>query len=298
MENDPLVTINILSYNRKDELRHTLRMVYDQDYKKIEVIVVDNASTDGTMEMVKSKYPEVRLIRLSQNIGISGWNAGFKVANGEFVMVLDDDSYPATSTIRKGILALQNESNLGIVAFEIYNSRLGKSETTNFDKRPKFFVGCGALIKKSLIRSIGLYNDSYFLYYHEIDYSARCYNSNFDIIYLPGIKVIHRQNLQSRGKVNEDPFFSSYRFYYYFISYSIFLIQNFDWKYSIIYLLKWAVNRCLVCMRHFYFYSFFHGVSHITSNFREIVKKRKPLKPEIQEFYNYGNIPLFDPEYF
>ena len=51
--NNPLVTVNILSFNRKNELRHTLTKVFEQDYKNIEVIVVDNASSDGTQEMVK-----------------------------------------------------------------------------------------------------------------------------------------------------------------------------------------------------------------------------------------------------
>ncbi|RJP62305.1 MAG: glycosyltransferase, partial [Ignavibacteriales bacterium] len=73
MENNrPLVTVNILSYNRKDELRNTLKKVYEQDYKNIEIIVVDNASSDGTHEMVKSEFPEVKLIQLEKNIGIAG----------------------------------------------------------------------------------------------------------------------------------------------------------------------------------------------------------------------------------
>ncbi len=48
MENNPLVTVNILSYNRRDELRNTLNKVFEQDYKNIEVIVVDNSSSDGS----------------------------------------------------------------------------------------------------------------------------------------------------------------------------------------------------------------------------------------------------------
>jgi len=76
----PLVTVNILSYNRKDELRNTLTKVYEQDYKNIEVIVVDNASNDGSSEMVIKEFPNAQLIQLEKNIGIAGWNEGFKVA--------------------------------------------------------------------------------------------------------------------------------------------------------------------------------------------------------------------------
>lgn len=56
MNEEPLVTVNILSFNRKDELRNTLTKVYDQDYKNIEIIVVDNASGDGSSEMVKKNF--------------------------------------------------------------------------------------------------------------------------------------------------------------------------------------------------------------------------------------------------
>jgi len=53
---NPLVTVNILSYNRKDELRVTLQKVFEQGYKNVEVIVVDNASADGTPEMVELRF--------------------------------------------------------------------------------------------------------------------------------------------------------------------------------------------------------------------------------------------------
>ena len=99
----PLVTINILSYNRKDELRITLQKVFEQDYKNIEVVVVDNASTDGAPEMVEQDFPQVKLIRLKKNIGIAGWNEGFKAAKGEYVLVLDDDSYPLNNSIENGL---------------------------------------------------------------------------------------------------------------------------------------------------------------------------------------------------
>ena len=72
MSIQPLVTINILSYNRKDELRHTLTKVFEQDYKNIEVIIVDNASNDGSSQMVEKEFFGVNLIKLNKNIGIAG----------------------------------------------------------------------------------------------------------------------------------------------------------------------------------------------------------------------------------
>ena len=59
--NNPLVTVNILSFNRKDELRITLTKVFEQDYKNIEVIVVDNASTEVSPEMVEKEFCGVKV---------------------------------------------------------------------------------------------------------------------------------------------------------------------------------------------------------------------------------------------
>ena len=113
--NEPLVTVNILSFNRKDDLRLTLQKVFEQDYQNIEVVVVDNASTDGTLEMVKNEFSSIQLIQLQKNIGIAGWNEGFKIARGEFILVLDDDSYPDKNSIKELVQTAQSDKHIGVV---------------------------------------------------------------------------------------------------------------------------------------------------------------------------------------
>ena len=298
MKNYTLITINILSFNRKDELRTTLKKVYEQDYKNIEIIVVDNASTDGTVNMLKTEFPGVILIRLNKNIGIAGWNKGFEIAKGEFVLVLDDDSYPDKNSITEGIKCFSDSNNLGIVAFNIFNNRIKKSETIDFQSNPRFFVGCGALIKKEVLLKIGLYNPLYFIYYHELDYSARCYNAGFSIKYLPNVVVFHNQSLLSRGNIKQDPYDSEYRFTNYFISYSIFLFQNFYLGYSIKYFLKWLLNRTFILLKFFYIKGFIKALYKIIKMFPDILKGRNLLNISVQEFYEFGNIPFFDKSYF
>ena len=158
----PLVTVNILSFNRRNELRNTLTKVFEQDYKNIEVIVVDNASTDGSSKMVTEEFPEVKLIKMEKNIGIAGWNEGFCAAKGEYVLVLDDDSHPLPGTIISGIQAMRQDDSNGIVAFKVYNSIFRKYESFFIDDEPYSFVGCGALIKQELVKRIGGYNVFYF----------------------------------------------------------------------------------------------------------------------------------------
>jgi GT2 family glycosyltransferase len=294
MIEQPLVTVNILSFNRINELRNTLKKVYEQEYKNIEVIVVDNASNDGSSEMVKKEFPGVNLIQLEKNIGIAGWNEGFKVAKGEYVLVLDDDSYPDKNSLLKGLEAIKKNKNVGIITFNIFNLRINKSETQTFNQNPRLFVGCGALISKTLLDKVGFYNEQYHIYLHELDYSSRCYNAGFDIIYLENVFIYHVQNPLSRGKKNEDPYFSGYRFKYYFINQSIFLIQRFSTKSIIKFLPKWMINRTLVCIRYLFLKEYITSIMYLIINMSSILKGREVLSYNVQKFYDFGNVPFID----
>src|SRR4051794_9922894 len=102
----PTVTVVFLVYNRREELHESLQqMTKKSDYpaELVDVIVVDNASDDGSSAMVEAEFPEVRLIRREVNAGISGWNDGFRVASGEYVLALDDDCYLPGDGLRRAV---------------------------------------------------------------------------------------------------------------------------------------------------------------------------------------------------
>ena len=298
MNEEPLVTINILSFNRKDELKNTLIKVFEQSYKNIEVIVVDNASSDSTLEMIEQEFPTVNLIKLEKNIGIAGWNEGFKNAKGKYILVLDDDSFPDIDTIANGIEILSNKPEAGIIAFNIRNLRYNFSETKDFPLHPLSFNGCGAIIRKEVIEKVGYYNELIFIYLNELDFSARCYDCDFDIIYEDGISVFHNQSLGSRGNTNSNPFQSGYRYFHFFRSMTIFLVQYFYMKYVLIYLPKWLLNRIIICIKYNFYKEFFKAMKDILLLLPKISRKNV-LKHEVQERYDFGNFfPLIDRDYF
>ncbi|HPI36511.1 MAG TPA: glycosyltransferase [Ignavibacteriaceae bacterium] len=296
-ENLPLVTVNILSFNRIDELRHTLTKVYEQDYKNIEVIVVDNASSDGSPEMVEKEFPSVILIKLDKNIGIAGWNKGFEIAKGEYVLVLDDDSYPEKDATNKSITYFKKNIDVDIIAANIFNNRLKTYETNYFNENPLFFVGCGAYIRKNIINSIGYFNELIFIYLHELDYCLRVYNNNNRIVLLREVVIYHDQDLNRIYWKNNDPYRSSFRFYHYFISYSIILIQRFSYQSMVKYLTKWFFNRLIVAIRFNFLKEFFLALLFLTLNIRKITLNREVVSIQTQQFYNHGNIPLFDKDF-
>lgn len=299
-EISPLVTVNILSFNRKDELRNTLTKVYEQDYKNIEVIVVDNASSDGSPEMVINEFPTVILIRMQKNIGIAGWNEGFKIAKGEYVLVLDDDSYPIDGTLKTGIKKMIESEKIGAVSFNVYNSIYERSETSDFLENPYFFNGCGALIRKSIFKVTGYYSDLIFLYYNELEFCSRIYNRDFKVVYLKNASCIHQQSMSSRGKMSreENPFRSEYRFYYYFVSYSIFILLRINYLPGILFFFKWVVNRLIITIKMNYWKSLLRGFCHLMFILPTVLKNRQVVNSKVQKFYRYGNEVLVDRIYF
>src|SRR3954451_13295931 len=91
----PRVTLAILAYNRRDAVCDTLRkMLEDLDYPgELEPIVVDNASTDGTHELIAKEFPDVDVIRTERNLGASAWNRALAAGTGDWFLILDDDCY-------------------------------------------------------------------------------------------------------------------------------------------------------------------------------------------------------------
>src|SRR3990170_2354193 len=120
----PTVTIVFLVHNRRDQLRTSLiAMTKGSDYpaELTDVIVVDNASDDGSAAMVEREFPSVRVIRRESNCGVSGWNDGFKVARGDWVLALDDDCHLPPDGLRRAIGAA-GEHAADLVSFKVIST--------------------------------------------------------------------------------------------------------------------------------------------------------------------------------
>lgn len=206
MSDTPLVSVVILSWNRIDDLRFTLETLRGDSHPRLEVIVVDNASTDGTPDMVRAEFPSVRLIELPENIGIAGWNAGFEVARGRYILVLDDDSYPEAGAVAAGVEYMEAHPRCGVAGFRVYNEPLQIEETRVFQTGPELmFTGCGAMIRRSVIGKVGMFDEFIFLYEHEVEFSMRVWNAGFRVDYVPGATVHHRASQKNRGiRRNKD----------------------------------------------------------------------------------------------
>ena len=193
----PTVTMVFLVYNRREELRKSLHQTlvepeYDSDL--IDVIVVDNASTDGSAEMVESEFPQVHLIRRTVNCGVSAWNDGFAVATGDLILVLDDDCYLAPGGLGHAIAGMR-EHDADLVSFTIEAADEPGYRFNDFYRTGLLtFWGCAALIRREVLEAIGGYDPEIFVWAHEVEWMLRFYDEGFRHLHLPEVVAVHMKD--------------------------------------------------------------------------------------------------------
>ncbi|MDQ1352085.1 MAG: hypothetical protein QG657_2391 [Acidobacteriota bacterium] len=225
-----LVSVVMLSYNRKHDAAEGIRLLLAQDYKNLEIIVVDNGSTDGTIETLSEIFSQeqIKLIALPRNIGVAAYNIGFEKAAGQYIVVLDDDSFPGKNAIPRMVEAFQKNDKLGVVAFNIKNhatlSNLSdQSDQSNSSELSDLsdttggysmaFNGCGAGIRKSLIDRVGGYPGEFFLYWNEQDLAIRILAAGYQIRSFNDIIAYHKYSPANRES-SRAPFYYTRNLYW------------------------------------------------------------------------------------
>jgi GT2 family glycosyltransferase len=191
---DPSVTIVFLVFNRREQLRTSLRqMLHESDYGgAVDVVVVDNASSDGSAEMVAEEFPEVRLIRRDENVGVSGWNDGFAVARGDWVLALDDDCYLPPDGLRRAIAAAADRG-ADLVSFGVTSSVDPSYRYDHIAYRTGLltFWGCAVLMRRSVVDELRGFDPEIFVWAHELEFMLRFYDRGHVHLHLPEVVAVH-----------------------------------------------------------------------------------------------------------
>jgi GT2 family glycosyltransferase len=194
----PTVTLVYLAYNRREELRESLRrMLFDSDYEseRVDAIVVDNASTDGTAEMVRAEFPQVRLIVRDENCGVSGWNDGLAVAEGDYVLALDDDCYLTPDGLRHAVAAAR-ERDADLVSFKVVSSYDNDHVFSEFYRTGLFsFWGCAVLMRRHVVEALGGYDPEIFIWANELEFVMRFFDQGFCHLHLPQVVAQHMKSV-------------------------------------------------------------------------------------------------------
>lgn len=203
----PLISICILSFNRKDDLLKNLGRLRQDAYGNLEILVADNASADGTVAAVRQAFPEVQIFAHEKNIAIEALNTAVMAARGAYIFVLDDDSWPEEGTLSKVVAYMEAHPEVGLVACDILEPRTRKRWDMAYlpyelgaEPSPWFcFVGCGYMIRRALFQEMGGYPAHYFLYANESPVAAEVFLRGYDIHFLPAAQVFHKMPNRQSG---------------------------------------------------------------------------------------------------
>lgn len=204
-EATPSVSIVFLVCNRRDELRDSLqRMLVDSDYPpdRVDVIVVDNASTDGAAAMVREEFPGVQLIVHDRNVGVSGFNSGFAAATGDYVLALDDDCYLPPDGLTKAVSAAE-ERAADLVSFDVISTH-DRSHSFTKQTRPGLltFWGCAVLIRRRVLEDLTGYDPEIFVWANELEFMVRFFDHGYRHLHFPEVVAEHMK----RPQAEDDPF--------------------------------------------------------------------------------------------
>jgi GT2 family glycosyltransferase len=190
----PLITVAIVAYNRREALSVTLRTLRERlDYPsdRLELIVVDNASEDGTPAMLAGEFPHVRCIALDRNIGAPAWNSAFAAGRGDFFLILDDDCYIEGDALRRAVRGAQEE-HADLVSFQVRSSvDPGFYFTSHYVTGLLSFWGCAWLISRRGLDAVGGYDPRIFIWANELDLTLRLLDAGLRHLYLPEIVAVH-----------------------------------------------------------------------------------------------------------
>jgi GT2 family glycosyltransferase len=222
MKNCPKVFVIVLNYNGKETIKSCLLSVYQSDYPNYELVVVDNDSKDGSLELAKLYLANAHFIKNEANVGFAaGNNVAIRFALEKFadyIFLLNNDATIKKDTILRLVEAAESSEKTGIIGPVIYRPDgsvwyaggqvdwFKMRATHAFDIKKQspyetdFVSGCAMLAKKEVFRKIGLLDEKYFLYYEDADFCQRAGKNGFKCLVVPDVKTQHFEKSENNFK--------------------------------------------------------------------------------------------------
>lgn len=238
MKITPDISIVIVNYNVKDALDNCLSSVYKSNTSghKLEIIVVDNNSFDGSVKLVKEKYPDVNVIENKENSGYSrANNTALRKVRGQYVLILNPDTILEEGTFQKLIDFIKKNPETGVVTSKLImaNGKLdpacrrsfpslmvalprilglsklfpkselfGKYNLSYLDENVTHEVdsvnGAFMFIPKKVLDDAGLFDEDFFMYGEDLDLCFRIKKNGYKIYYFPGVTTVHLKGESTR----------------------------------------------------------------------------------------------------
>lgn len=244
MDTAPLCSIIVLNYQGEKFIEKTIQSLLDLDYpkNKYEIIIVDNASTDNSKIIIESfcrlttNHQPPTTLYLQRNLGFAGGNnKGIKIAKGEYIALLNNDCSVEKDWLKELVIVAEKNKNIFAVNSKIMLGNTNKIQNTGirifsngyaqdrgaiprnrkqeyeedinqYNREEKIDAACAAasLFRKSILDKIGFLDESFFLYYEDVEISERARKHGYTIMYAPKAIVHHLHAVSSK---EWSPFF-------------------------------------------------------------------------------------------
>ncbi len=208
------ISVVIVNYNGRQYLQRCLASLAAQTYRDFEIIVVDNASGDDSVEWIDANFPHTRVMRSPRNLGFAaGNNLAIRASPAEFIATLNTDTEVESNYLEKLIAPMRDE-RVGacaplmlqfaqperIDAAGITIDRFGFAWNRHAGRRAKFVTGArevfgacagAALYRRRMLDEIGLFDEDYFGFYEDVDLAWRARRAGWKCMFVPGARVYH-----------------------------------------------------------------------------------------------------------
>jgi hypothetical protein len=289
-----LVSIMVLNWNGKCLLEECLLALGKQTYPTLEVIFVDNGSTDGSVDFVVEHFPLIRVVKLYKNYGFAGGNSkGLGFCNGEFIVLLNNDTHVDEKWLENLVIPMIKDSSVGICASKLIVESTGRIDSAG-DTLTTWGVGfkrgCGeeqnlyldeqyifgacaaaALYRKTLFEDVGFLDEDFFFNDEDTDLNFRAQLAGWKCVFIPSALVSHKVNA-TIGNL------SDLHVYYHVRNLEFLWLKNMPIELMVCYAhLKFFQELgsfLYLCLRHGKWKAYFKGKRDALKLFPRMLKKR------------------------
>lgn len=240
MQNYPKVSIIFPNYNGGQEPIDCLKSIAKLNYpqKKIETIVIDNGSTDGSDIKIKKLFPKVKFIKNQENVGFAkAVNRGILASTATYIFIGNDDLVFIKDSLKNLIDYAAKISTTGVLGGKIFyknnprklascgyyfNKWTGRIQTKkkpNSIGYPDWVQGCAMLIPRKVFQKIGLLDERFTHLFEDFDFCQRAKKSGYRVIYLPTAHFLHRESVTANKN-------KSLKYFHWYKGKMLFLIKN------------------------------------------------------------------------
>jgi len=228
---NPLVYIIVLTWNGKADTLECLGSLKQLAYPNYRVLVVDNASVDGTAEEVRSQFPNVEMIVNKENFRFAGGNnVGIEYTlskNADYILLLNNDTIIDPNFVAELVTTAESDTQIGMVGPKMYYyndpnriwyaggkiewwkgwlSHYGVRELDRdqykLTKETDFISGCCILVKRKVMEKVGMLDPTYYIYGEDVDWCIRAFRAGYRLMFEPKARIWHKLSVSTGGHLS------------------------------------------------------------------------------------------------